>query len=122
MFKIASILILAGSLAACNLISDLTEAFKNAKAVASDLEQVTGSQPQVGFDVHNGRLTSVTVIFPTIYDKKPLRELAGMARTAIGAHFKQTPTHIVLGFSVGTSDPGTTAALPPIPDLESAKQ
>jgi len=111
MFKIASMLILAVSLAACDAVSTVTEGFKNAKAVESDLEQSTGSRPQVGFNWNNGRLVSVTVIFPGIYETKPLRELAGLARAAISKQFKQTPDNIVLGFALG-KDPGTVAQAP----------
>jgi len=115
MFRIASMLILAISLAACDaMINTVTEGFKNAKAVESDLEQSTGSRPQVGFNWNNGRLASVTVIFPGIYETKPLRELAGLARAAVSKQFKQTPDNIVLGFALG-KDPGTVAQAPGAP-------
>lgn len=76
MFKIAAILIFTISLAACDAFSTVTEGFKYAKAVESDVEEATGVKPQVGFNWNNGRLVSVTVAFPRIYDAKPLRELA----------------------------------------------
>lgn len=66
-------------------------------------------RPTVGFSWHNGRLTSVTVSFPRLYDAKPLRELAEAARAAVGKGFKQTPENIVLSFSLGKTTPGTTA-------------
>jgi hypothetical protein len=115
MLRIASILVLAVSLAACEkMINTVTEGFKNAKAVESDLEQSTGSRPQVGFNWNNGRLVSVTVIYPGLYETKPLRELAGLTRAAVTKQFKQTPDNIVLGFALG-KDAGTVAQMQPAP-------
>lgn len=102
MFKIAAILVFTISLAACDAFSTVTEGFKYAKAVESDVEEATGVKPQVGFNWNNGRLVSVTVAFPRIYDAKPLRELAETIRASIQKQFKQTPDNIVLAFSLGS--------------------
>ena len=109
MRKAAVILVLAAGLAACGPISTLVDGFKYAKAVEADLEAVTGLKPGVGFNWHNGRLASVTVVFPSLYKDKPLPELAEAVRSAVGKEFKQTPDNIVLSFSLGKSTPGTTA-------------
>ena len=53
----------------------------------------------------------MTVTFPRLYDTKPLPELAATVRRAVTSHFRQTPNDIVLGFSLGKSDSGTTAQL-----------
>ena len=113
MYKTIAILVLAAGLAACDVVSTLVDGLKYAKAVETDLEAVTGVRPGVGFNWHNGRLTSVTVNFPRLYDSKPLRELAEAARTAVGKEFKQTPEDIVLSFSLGKTAPGTTAQAGP---------
>ena len=63
-------------------------------------------KPNVGFSWNNGKLTSVTVSFPKLYEEKPLRELAALARTAVTKEFKQTPKTILLSFAL---DAGTTA-------------
>jgi hypothetical protein len=102
MFKIAAILVFTISLAACDAFSTVTEGFKYAKAVESDVEEATGVKPQVGFNWNNGRLVSVTVAFPRIYDAKPLRELAEAIRASVRKQFKQTPDNIVLAFSLGS--------------------
>lgn len=49
----------------------------------------------------------MTVIFPQLYETKPLRELAGTVRASVNKQFKQTPNHIVLGFAIDNS--GVTA-------------
>jgi hypothetical protein len=108
MQKIIAIAVLAAGLAACSVVSTLVDGLKYAKAVEADLEAVTGLRPGVGFNWHNGRLTSVTVGFPGLYDAKPLRELAEAVRVAVGKEFKQTPEDIVLSFSLGKTAPGTT--------------
>jgi hypothetical protein len=101
MFKIAAILAFALGLAACDAVNTMTEGFSHAQAVASDLEEATGMRPQVGFNWNNGRLVSVTVAFPGIYEAKPLRELAETSRASVIQQFKQMPENIVLSFSIG---------------------
>ena len=99
MFRIAALLAFTISLAACDAVNTVTEGFKYAKAVEADVEQATGVKPQVGFNWTNGRLVSVTVAFPGIYDA-PLGELADTIRTSVKTQFKQTPENIVLAFSL----------------------
>jgi hypothetical protein len=96
-------------LAACGLVSSLVDGVKYAHAVEADLEATTGTKPAVGFNWNNGRLTSVTVSFPDLYEAKPIRELAEAVRTAVTKEFKQTPDNIVLAFSLGAKAPGRTA-------------
>jgi hypothetical protein len=109
MHKAIAIVVLAAGLAACEMVGTLVDGIKYAKAVEGDLEQVTGLKPAVGFNWKNGRLRSVTVTFPRLYDAKPLRELAEAVHAAVGKEFKQTPDDIVLAFSLGRTAPGRTA-------------
>jgi len=104
-----SALILAVGLAACGVVSTLVDRFKYAKAIERDLQEATGIKPAVGFNWHNGRLVSVTVTFPRLYDAKPLGELAEAARAVVTKEFKQTPENIVLAFTLGAAAPGRTA-------------
>jgi len=101
MFKIAAVSVFAISLAACDVVNTVTEGFNHAKAVESDLEESTGVKPRVGFNWNNGRLISVTVAFPSIYEAKPLRELAETTRESVLRQFQQTPENIELTFSIG---------------------
>jgi hypothetical protein len=101
MYKIVAVLAFAIGLAACDAVNTLSEGFKHANAVAGDLEESTGVKPQVGFNWNNGRLVSVTVSFPRIYDAKPLREVADLTRASVSKQFQQTPENIVLAFSLG---------------------
>jgi hypothetical protein len=111
MFRIAALLAFAVSLAACDMISTLTNGLSYAHAVENDLEATVGIKPQVGFNWHNGRLVNVTVTFPRLYEAKPLHEVAETVRAAVGKEFKQTPGNIVLAFSLGKSGAGTVAQL-----------
>jgi hypothetical protein len=100
MLKIAAALVFALALAACGAVDTMTEGFKHAKAVESDLEGSTGVRPQVGFNWKNGSLVLVTVTYPRLVESKPLHDLAEAARTAVDREFKQTPGNIVLAFAV----------------------
>ena len=106
MYKTVAIILLAAALAGCDAVNLVTEGLKHTRAVEADLAETTGVKPQVGFSWNNGRLTSVTVTFPKLYEDKPLRELAALTRTAVVKEFKQTPKTILLTFAL---DPGTTA-------------
>jgi hypothetical protein len=106
MQKAIAIVILAAALAGCDVVNTVTEGFKQAKAVEADIAEATGVKPNVGFSWNNGRLTSVTVSFPKLYEDKPLRELAALSRAAVVKEFKQTPKTILLSFAL---DAGMTA-------------
>ena len=71
MLRIATVLVFAAGLAACDAVNTVTEGFKHASAVESDLEESTGLKPQVGFNCSNGRLVSVTVTFPASMKRNP---------------------------------------------------
>ena len=110
MQKAIAAVILATTLAGCDAVNTMTEGFKHAKAVEADMAEATGVKPNVGFSWNNGRLTSVTVSFPKLYEDKPLRELAALSRAAVAKEFKQTPKTILLSFAI---DPATTAQAAP---------
>lgn len=99
------------ALAACGVVSELVDGWEHAKAVEKDLETTTGLTPKVGFNWVNGRLVNVTVLFPKLYETKPLSELADAVRKSVVAQFKQTPGDIVMSFSLGKPAPGTAAEL-----------
>lgn len=100
MYRLALVIVLTIAFAGCDALSTMTEGFKYAKAVEGDLEQETGVKPQVGFNSTNGRLVSVTVAFPGLYERRPLPELAGLVRAAVSKEFKQEPENIGLAFSL----------------------
>ena len=75
-FRLAALVAVALGLAACGVISTLVEGWKYARAVETDLESATGVKPLVGFKWENGRLLTVTVAYPQLYERKPLAALA----------------------------------------------
>jgi len=103
MRRIAAILIIAASLAACGFFGELVDGWKHAKAVETDLEKSVGLKPHVGFKWSNGRLVLVTVSFPELYDKVPVRELAEVVRASVITQFRQRPENIELAFWLGKS-------------------
>jgi hypothetical protein len=60
-------------------------------------------RPEVGFNWNNGRLLSVTVIFPTLPAAPSIPDLAAATRDAVAAGFKQTPDKLIFGFEVQAS-------------------
>ena len=100
MRKPIAIALAACCLAGCGLVDALFNGMAHSRAVEAALQKTTGLKPAVGFNWHNGRLTAVTVTFPSLYDAKPLNELADMTRAAVTREFQQTPDSIVLAFSL----------------------
>jgi hypothetical protein len=98
MRKAIAIALLSIVLTQCGQVNTLVNGFKYANAVASALEQELGAKPQVGFNWHNGRLVSVTVQFPELYQRKPLADLADRVRAVVQKEFQQKPDNIILGF------------------------
>jgi hypothetical protein len=112
-FRLAALVAVALGLAACGVISTLVERWKYARAVETDLESATGVKPLVGFKWENGRLLTVTVAYPQLYERKPLAALAEIVRRSVEAHFKEKPEDIELSFSLGRSGSGTVAQVGP---------
>ena len=108
-FRLGAFVALALGLASCGVISTLVEGWKYARAVEADLESTTGVKPSVGFKWENGRLLTVTVAYPQLYERKPLAALAEIVRRSVETHFKQKPENIELSFSLGRSGSGTVA-------------
>ena len=100
MVRLVLLLAVTAMLAGCGFVDSMKEGLAHVKAVETDVEQSTGVKPEVGFNWHNGRLTSVTVQFPRLYQEKPLDDLAGLVREIVIKDFKQTPEKIVLAFAV----------------------
>ncbi|MHC2254711.1 hypothetical protein [Bradyrhizobium embrapense] len=107
-----AVALLAGCAAGCGLVDAVFDGFKHAKAVENDVVAMVGVKPAVGFNWHNGRLTSVTVTFPSLLQDKPLHELADAARAAVGKEFKQRADDVVLAFSLGPSETSAAQADP----------
>ena len=112
-FRLAALLAVALGLAACGVISTLVDGWRYAKAVEADLENTTGVKPSVGFNWSNGRLLTVTVAYPQLYERKPLAALAEIVRRSVESHFQQKPKDVVLSFSLGPSGSGTVAQVGP---------
>jgi len=111
--RFAALLAVGLGLAACGVISTLVEGWRYAKAVEADLEAATRVRPSVGFNWSNGRLLTVTVTYPALYERKPLAALAEIVRKSVESHFQQKPEDIVLSFLLGPSDSGKVAQMKP---------
>jgi hypothetical protein len=87
-------------LSGCDAVDSLKEGLAHSEAVSSSLEKSLGSKPFVGFNWNNGSLTSVSITFKGIPPNVVLADIAGEARTAVLAEFKQTPKQVVIAFSI----------------------
>jgi hypothetical protein len=97
---IAAILLSMGALVACDAWDSLRHGFEHSQAVSADLEKSLGMKSSVGFNWHNGRLTSVTVNFEGLPKDRPLEEIADHSRKAVLRHFKQEPRQLVIAFTL----------------------
>jgi hypothetical protein len=107
--KLIAIIVLSLSLTGCGVINTLIDSFKSVQVIASNLEKVTGMKPGVDVSWKNGRLTSVKVNFPQLYEAKPLGELAEQVRVVVTEEFKQAPEQIVISFDLAGKSPSRTA-------------
>lgn len=105
MYRIIAIIVMAASLAACDMVSTLTNGMRHVNAVEAALQLQTGLKPDVGFNWRNGRLVLVTVTFPSLYERKSLRALSEDVKAVVRQEFEQTPDKIVLGFALDKSTP-----------------
>ena len=100
MVRLITVVALALTLAACDIINSAKDAFKFAEATATDLETSTGLKPNVGFNWTNGRLVQLTVTYPQLLEGKSMPEVVEAVRAAVRKEFKREPENIVLAFVV----------------------
>ena len=87
-------------LLACDAIDDMKGMFEKQEIVQSAIKEKYGLQSQVGFNINNGILTQVTIIFDAneVRDEK-VSKLETIARDVIAASFKSTPRAIYIQIS-----------------------
>jgi len=100
--RVLSAISVALVLSACGPVDTLKEGFAHSQAVSDSLEKSVGVKPFVGFNWSNGVLASVSVTFPGIPANATLPDIAEKSRQAIAAEFKQSPSQVVLSFSLKT--------------------
>lgn len=84
-------------LAACNFVESMKETHAQAEAAAELLEKEMGTRPFMGWNIHNGTLTNVNVVFegPKVA-ALPVSELEAKVRRAVAASFKQQPKQLLV--------------------------
>jgi hypothetical protein len=108
--RLIAIIVLSLSLAGCGVVNTLVDGLKSAKAIGADLEKVTGMKPGVDVSWKNGRLVSVKVNFPQLYEAKALGELAEQVRVVVTEQLKQAPEQIVISFDLAGKAPSKAVA------------
>jgi hypothetical protein len=94
---IALSLIAVTTLAACNVVEEMTETKKQGDAVAVVLEKEIGAKPQVGWNIMNGRLQNVNVVFPAdSVAAMGVGDLNARVRAAVDNGFATPPVQVVV--------------------------
>ena len=91
---------LALLLGACGPIDTMKEGIAHSQAVSAELEKSLGVKSSVGFNWHNGVLTSVNVTFQGIPKNAALADIAEKSKQAVIAEFKQAPKQVVIAFAI----------------------
>lgn len=85
---------------ACNMVDSVKKGFEHSSAVSAQLEKAVGMKSFVGFNWHNGSLTSVTVQFDGLPTDHSLAEVAAASRSAVQKEFKQVPKRLIVSFAI----------------------
>ena len=85
------------TLVGCDSFKDMSEFFEKQEIVKESIKEETGWESQVGFNMHNGVLTNVSVILDAndVRDKK-VSELEKLVRRVVRDSFKSTPQAIYI--------------------------
>ena len=104
--RLISTLLLSASilLIGCDAVSDMKGMFEKKGLVQKAIKERYGLQSQIGWSMHNGVLTQVTVTFEAeeVRDKK-VSELEAAAKDAVASSFKSTPRVLNLQIACSTT-------------------
>jgi hypothetical protein len=89
-----------GSLLACSAAEDMAGMFDKQDIVKEYLQKEHGLTAQLGFQIHNGQLLHVTIIFESeeVNDRK-VSELQEIAFDAAAANFESMPKAVIVQVS-----------------------
>ena len=90
--KVTTLLLLV-LLMGCGFIEDMREMSKKMETVKQDFEQQTGLKPDIGWNITNGQLTDLNIVF-SIDDvrDRTVSELEEASLPIIMKHFDQLPS------------------------------
>ena len=89
------------ALLGCDSLQDMTEVFEKQGLAQDTIKEKTGWDSQVGFNIHNGLLTNVSVTLNAsdVRDKK-VSELEEIVRKVVLETFKSKPQAIFIQIAV----------------------
>lgn len=84
-------------LVGCNSFEDMKDFLKKQELIQEAIREETGWESQVGYNMHNGVLTNVSVTLDAndVRDKK-VSELENLVRRVVTGSFKSTPGAIYI--------------------------
>ena len=93
--KILTLVLLAPLLIACDFAGDMKEMFEKQELVQKTIKSKYGIESQVAWNMSNGNLTQVTVIFNSAdVQSKKVSDLEVMAQEAVTSAFKSKPQYL----------------------------
>lgn len=102
--KLFSLVALAISLSACNVVGSFNETNAQSEAVATRLEKEVGAKPQIAWHINNSTLTNVNVIFESKdVGGRSYNDLEPVVRKAVEVGFNKKPSMLLI--SVKSSSP-----------------
>jgi hypothetical protein len=94
---LVTVVLISLVLSGCNFVESMKETQAQADAAAELLEKEVGTKPFMGWNIHNGTLTNVNVIFEgSKVAALPVSELEAKVRRAVTASFKQQPKQLIV--------------------------
>lgn len=86
------VLFAAIALAGCDMASDMGEMMSKMETVNSALKSELGMDAQVGWNIHNGTLSQITVIIPDQNaGDRSVQELKDLTYPIVRKHFEEDP-------------------------------
>jgi len=88
---------IAFSLCGCGLAQDMATTQKSAEAAAAELQKELGTKPMIGWNVTNGALKKVNVVFPAEpVANLTVGELHDRVRRAVAHSFSKPPEQLAV--------------------------
>ena len=95
--RLVALVVIALAMAGCDVASSIKEGMEKSGSAATAIEKRAGTKPEIGFNIHNGNLTTVTVQFSTV-PVAPVPELERIVREEVKRAFQAEPSNLVIAF------------------------
>ena len=85
----------------CDLVEDIQGMTEKQQVIQADIAVQTNLKTQVGWNIHNGTLTNVTILFDAAeVGDRTVSDLVAIVKPIVIKHFEQTPQAIIVSVVV----------------------